>query len=43
MIFFIGLPPGILATVLGLLVLPQKREYQGEPVDYLGLISSYPK
>ncbi len=38
MIFFIGLPPGILATVLGLLVLPQQREYRGEPVDYLGLL-----
>ena len=37
MIFFIGLPPGILATVLGLLILPQQREYRGEPVDYLGL------
>ncbi len=39
MIFFLGLPPGILATVLGMLVLPQQREPQGEPVDYLGLLA----
>lgn len=38
MIFFIGLPPGILSIILGLLVLPQQREYRGEPVDYLGLL-----
>jgi DHA2 family multidrug resistance protein len=38
MIFFIGLPPGILATVLGLLMLPQQRDYRGEPVDYPGLL-----
>ena len=39
MIFFLGLPSGILAAVLGMLVLPQRREYQGEPVDYLGLLA----
>ncbi len=39
MIFFLGLIPGTLATVLGILVLPQRRESQGEPVDYLGLLA----
>jgi DHA2 family multidrug resistance protein len=39
MIFFLGLPSGILSAVLGMLVLPQRRESQGEPVDYLGLLA----
>jgi DHA2 family multidrug resistance protein len=38
LIFFMGVPTGILSAVLGLLMLPQQREYRGEPVDSLGLI-----
>ncbi|MEE9146918.1 MAG: DHA2 family efflux MFS transporter permease subunit [Candidatus Tectomicrobia bacterium] len=38
LIFFMGVPTGILSIVLGLLVLPQQRDHQGEPVDYLGLM-----
>jgi DHA2 family multidrug resistance protein len=38
LIFFLGLPSGIIAAVLGLLLLPQQREYRGEPVDYTGLL-----
>ncbi len=38
LIFFMGLPSGIVAAVLGLLFLPQEREYQGLPVDYPGLL-----
>lgn len=37
-IFFLGVPTGILTAVLGWLMLPQQREYQGEPVDYPGLL-----
>lgn len=37
LIFFIGIPTGIIAAVAGFLVLPQKREYRGEPIDYWGL------
>ena len=33
-----GLPTGIVTAVLGGLVLPQQREYQGQPVDYPGLL-----
>jgi hypothetical protein len=39
MIFFLAVPSGIVAAVLGLLVLPQRRESQGEPVDYPGLLA----
>jgi DHA2 family multidrug resistance protein len=39
LLFFLGVPSGIAAAVLGLLVLPQQREYKGEPVDYLGLLA----
>ncbi len=39
MIFFLALPSGIVAMVLGLLVLPQQRESQSEPVDYPGLLA----
>jgi DHA2 family multidrug resistance protein len=38
LIFFMGVPTGILSVVLGLLMLPQQREYGGEPVDYPGLM-----
>lgn len=39
MIFFIGLPSGVLAALLGLLLIPQEREYRGIPVDYAGLLA----
>ncbi len=39
MIFFLGVPPAILSAVLGLLVLPQRRESVGHPVDYPGLLA----
>jgi DHA2 family multidrug resistance protein len=38
LIFFLGLPSAILAAVLGLLMLPQRRENRGEPVDFPGLM-----
>lgn len=38
LIFFMGVPTGILSAVLGLLMLPQQRECRGEPVDSLGLM-----
>jgi hypothetical protein len=38
LIFFLGVPTGIVAAILGLLILPQKREYQGMPIDYTGLL-----
>ncbi len=37
LIFFIGIPTGVIAAIAGFLVLPQQREYRGEPVDYWGL------
>jgi MFS transporter, DHA2 family, multidrug resistance protein len=39
MIFFLGIPSGIVAAILGLLLLPQQREYRGVPVDYPGLLA----
>jgi DHA2 family multidrug resistance protein len=39
MIFFLGIPSGIVAAILGLFLLPQKREYRGIPVDYPGLLA----
>lgn len=39
MIFFLGIPSGIVAAILGLLLLPQRREYRGTPVDYPGLLA----
>jgi DHA2 family multidrug resistance protein len=39
MLFFLGVPSGILAAILGLLLLPQEREYSGSPVDYPGLLA----
>jgi DHA2 family multidrug resistance protein len=37
MIFFLGIPSGIVSAILGLILLPQQREYRGRPVDYPGL------
>ncbi len=39
MIFFLAVPSGIVSAVLGLLVLPQRRDSQAEPVDYPGLLA----
>jgi DHA2 family multidrug resistance protein len=39
MIFFLGIPSGIVAAILGLLLIPQRREYRGIPVDYPGLLA----
>lgn len=39
MMFFLGIPRGILAAILGLFLLPQEREYRGIPVDYPGLLA----
>jgi DHA2 family multidrug resistance protein len=39
LIFFMGIPSGILCVVLGLLLLPQQRDYRGEPVDCPGLLA----
>lgn len=39
MIFFMGIPSGLISTMLGLLLLRQEREFQGIPVDYLGLLA----
>jgi EmrB/QacA subfamily drug resistance transporter len=38
LLFFLGLPSGIAATILGLLVLPQEQETRSPTVDYLGLL-----
>jgi DHA2 family multidrug resistance protein len=37
LIFFMGLPTGIISIILGLLMLPQQEESRGVPVDYTGL------
>ncbi len=39
MIFFLGIPTGITAALLGLILIPQEREYKGIPVDYIGLLA----
>ncbi|MEE8291592.1 MAG: DHA2 family efflux MFS transporter permease subunit [Candidatus Tectomicrobia bacterium] len=39
LIFFLGIPSALIAAVGGWLILPQHREYKGEPVDYLGLMA----
>lgn len=39
MIFFLGLPSGIIAACLGFLLIPQEREYKGIPVDYAGILA----
>lgn len=38
LIFFLGAPTGVATALLGWLILPQQRDYQGEPVDYPGLL-----
>ena len=38
LIFFMGVPTGILSAILGLLILPQQRDVQGGSVDYPGLL-----
>jgi EmrB/QacA subfamily drug resistance transporter len=39
LIFFIGVPSGIIAAVSGLLMLPQRRDYRSTSIDYLGLMA----
>ena len=39
MIFFIGLPSGLIAALLGFWLIPQEREYKGIAVDYAGLMA----
>ena len=36
LIFFLGVPSGIIAAVPGLLMLPQRRESRSPSIDYLG-------
>ena len=38
MIFFIGIPSGMMAAIMGLWLLPQEREYRSRPIDYPGLL-----
>jgi DHA2 family multidrug resistance protein len=39
LIFFLGVPSGIIAAVSGLLMLPQRRDFRGMSIDYLGLMA----
>jgi len=39
LIFFLGIPSGIIAALLGLLLLPQRRDYRGSVVDFPGLLA----
>jgi DHA2 family multidrug resistance protein len=39
LIFFLGVPSGSIAAVLGLLMLPQRRESRYLSIDYLGLMA----
>ncbi len=39
MIFFIGIPSGLVSAILGFMLLRQEREFKGIPVDYAGLIA----
>lgn len=39
MLFFISVPLALFSAVLGWILIPQQRDYRGEPVDYLGLLS----
>ncbi|MEE8305194.1 MAG: DHA2 family efflux MFS transporter permease subunit [Candidatus Tectomicrobia bacterium] len=39
LIFFIGIPTGIIAAVSGFLVLPKQRDYKSEPIDSWGLVA----
>ena len=38
-LFLLGVPTGLLAALLGWLVIADQREYRGEPIDYPGLVS----
>jgi len=38
-IFSLGIPSAIVAATLGLLLLPQRREYRHTSIDYLGLLA----
>lgn len=38
-IFFLGVPSGIVAAVLGLLLLPHRRDSRSMSIDYLGLLA----
>jgi DHA2 family multidrug resistance protein len=39
MIFFMGIPSGLLSAALGFIFLRQEREFKGIPVDYTGLLA----
>jgi len=39
LIFFLGVPSGVIAAVSGLLMLPQRRDYRSTSIDYLGLMA----
>ncbi len=39
MIFFMGIPSGLVSAILGFMLLRQEREFRGIPVDYAGLLA----
>ena len=39
LVFFLGIPTAVIAVLGGWMILPQQRDYKGEPVDYLGLLA----
>jgi len=39
MIFLLGIPGGLVAALLGFMLLRQEREFKGIPVDYAGLLA----
>jgi MFS transporter, DHA2 family, multidrug resistance protein len=39
LIFFLGVPSGIIAAASGYLMLPQRRDYRSISIDYLGLMA----
>ncbi len=39
MIFFMGIPSGLVSALLGFMLLRQEREFKGIPVDYAGLLA----
>jgi DHA2 family multidrug resistance protein len=39
LIFFLGVPSAVVAATMGLLVLPQRRDYRHTAIDYLGLLA----
>ncbi len=39
MIFFMGIPSGLVSVMLGFMLLRQEREFKGIPVDYAGLLA----